>query len=989
MQGSRSPHTDLRWRQVLSLRTLGAVYLALDDGSPLGGAASQKRALALLTIVAASGESGLSRDKLVALLWPETSDERARHSLTQLMYAARRAVNVDDLFVADGGDVRLNSERITSDLRSMDEALAAGELEEAVALYQGPFLDGFFLSGTAPFEQWVEAQRARIDERVADALEQLGNAADAAGETRRVVEWRRKLAAMRPLDAHAAVLLMNSLAAAGDRAGVLQHAALHATMLREELGLEPDPVVAELAEKLREPVMWTPSTPDKGTPVVEAPLPVKHAEAEPSPVSSVVLGSDAIGVWRPPWSLRHRWLPGMAVLASVIGLIAVLVVWRNRPASVDVLAVRQDVVVAPFRVTGANASLRYLREGMVELLSTRLADDTAARSVDAGAVLAAWRAAGLLSSSDVARDTVVRLARQLGASRVVLGNVVGGPSHVIISASVVVAGTGAVSAQASVEGPADSVTTLVDRLAARLLVSEAGDSERLADQTTTSLHALRAYLDGQAAYVRRDYTSAQSFYTRALQGDSTFALAALHLALVSERLGDHDGMRRAVARAWPFRSALVARDLAQLVAFSGPRYPAPSPGPELIDAWQRVVRTMPNRAEGWLELGARLFHDGAVAGVASPDSEVRSALTRALALNGDTSAAQRYLLQVESQNGGAALPSALVMNDAGFSARRPFAPFLRWHAAQTRADATLQRELRDTLWRLGRANLRAIVQASQFDAIGMKDGAEAARILLARPGAEADRRDALLAAHSLASNRGRPNAARAVADQMVNVSADSRAPLRLRVLDALYGQGDTTIAAAAAEQLARATTSSVTESVSSAAADGCALAQWRLARDDTTDVARALATLHAVATAGQGEVAGPAAACAALLDAWLAVATGRRDARTRLDRTSALAFTPVTSGQVSAYAPVLLARLYERLGQRRRALEVLQRQPYMAGWPAYLATAWNEEGRLAEALSDSASARRAYTRYLALRDEPEPDVAPRVDSVRRRLEGLR
>ena len=974
------------------------MYLALDDGSPLGGAASQKRALALIAILAVSGESGLSRDRLVALLWPESSEERARHSLTQLLYAARRAVHVDDLFLPDA-DVRLNPERIISDVREMDEALAAGELDAAVALYQGPFLDGFFLPGSAPFEQWVEAQRTRIAERVADALEQLGNAAESAGEPRRVVEWRRKLAAMRPLDAHAAVLLMNALAAAGDRAGALQHATLHATMLREELGLGPDPVVAELAEKLREPVVWTPTTPGKAMPAVDVPVEPDGTTAAETPATADVpatvaagrgaLTASPIGVWKPPRRMRYRWLPGATLLAVVLVGVAALLWWRNGRTAVDALAVHQDVVVAPFRVTGANASLRYLREGMVELLSTRLADDTLARSVDAGAVLAAWRTAGLLSATDVPRDAVVSLARQLGASRVVLGSVVGAPSRVIISASVVVARTGAVSAQASVEGPADSLTTLVDRLAARLLVSEAGDSERLADQTTTSLRALRAYLDGQSAYVRRDYTSAQRSYARALQGDSTFALAALHLAIVSERLGDHEGLRRAVARSWPYRAALAERDLAQLVAFGGPRYPALSTDSELVEAWRRVVRVTPNRGEGWLELGARLFHDGAVADVASPDSEVRSALRRALALDADTAAAQRYLFQIASRSGDAALPSALIMREAGFSARRPLAPFIRWHAARTRGDTAAQRAMRDTLWRLGRANLRAIVQASQFDAIGVKDGAEASRILLQRVGGEADRRDALMAAHSLASNRGRPGAARAVADQMASVGADARAPLRLRILDALYAQGDTTLAAAAATELSRATASAVTEGVSSAASDDCVLAQWRLAHDDTTAVAQTIVALRSAATASQGDAAGPAAACAVLLDAWFAVVATLPDARARLDRTSALAFTAVTAGQVSAYAPVLLARLYERLGQRRRALEVLRRRPYMAGWPAYLATAWAAEGRLSEATSDSASARRAYRRYLALRDEPEPGVAPRVDSVRRRLESLR
>jgi DNA-binding SARP family transcriptional activator/TolB-like protein len=965
------------------------VYLALDDGIPLGGAASQKRALALLSTLAVSGEGGLSRDRLVALLWPESSEERARHSLTQLMYAARRAVEIDDLFLSEG-DVRLNPDRITSDVGELDGAIARGDLEEAVAQFQGPFLDGFYLSGSAPFEQWVEVQRARVAERVADALEQLGNAAEAAGETRRVVEWRRRLAAMRPLDAHAAVLLMNSLAAAGDRAGALQHATLHATMLREELGLDPDPVVEELAAKLRDPVVWTPATPDRALRAVEAAkrdasLEVVH-EAPSPPVAnngSDVPAGRALGVWKPPRRMRHRWLPAAALL--VAAAVVALIVWPNRRAPVDALAVRQDVVVAPFRVTGADAALHYLREGMVELLSTRLADDTAARSVDAGAVLAAWRAAGLLTTTDVPRDTLVGLARELGASRLVTGSVVGAPSHVIISASVIAAASGAVSAQASVEGPADSLTELVDRLAARLLVSEAGDNERLADQTTSSLSALRAYLDAQSAYLRRDYTSAQRAYVHALQGDSTFALAALHLAIVSERLGDHDGVRRAVARAWPYRTALAERDLAQLVALGGPRYPAPSPDSELIDAWRRVVRITPNRADGWLEFGARLFHDGAVAGVASPDTEARVALRRALALHGDTAAAQRYLLQIDSRNHAPTLPSSLVMSGAQFAARRPFAPFLRWHAARTRGDTAVQRVMRDTLWRLGRANLRAIVQASQFDGLGAGDAEAASRILVARVGSDAERHDALMTAHSLASNGGRPKAARAVANQMANVGTDVRAPLRLHVLDALYAQGDTALGATAAAELARGVERSVADIASTALADGCVLAQWRLAHGDTSEVGQAIATLHA---ARSSDAAGPAAACATLLQAWLDVVTGRADARKRLDQTSALAFTPVTAGEVSAYAPILLARLQERLGDRRRALEVLRRRPYMAGWPAYLATAWAEEGRLAEATADSSAARRAYERYLALRSDPEPEVLPSVDSVRRRLEGL-
>src|SRR3712207_2360641 len=101
------PQTNLKRAEVLKFRTLGGVFIADPMGEPLSGAATQRRLLALLATLAVAGEAGLSRDKLVALLWPDADEERARHSLTQALYAARRATGVDDLFLT-GGDVRLN-----------------------------------------------------------------------------------------------------------------------------------------------------------------------------------------------------------------------------------------------------------------------------------------------------------------------------------------------------------------------------------------------------------------------------------------------------------------------------------------------------------------------------------------------------------------------------------------------------------------------------------------------------------------------------------------------------------------------------------------------------------------------------------------------------------------------------------------------------------------------------------------------------------------
>jgi tetratricopeptide (TPR) repeat protein len=262
--------------------------------------------------------------------------------------------------------------------------------------------------------------------------------------------------------------------------------------------------------------------------------------------------------------------------------------------------------VAPFRVAGAASSLGYLRDGVVELLSTRLADDTAARAVDAGAVLGAWEDAGFRRAAAVPRDSVVKLAAQLGAERVVIGSVVGTPSRMILRASVVGVPSAQVSGEAVVEGPADSISALIDALAAKLLVSQAGEDERLASYTTASLPALRAYLAGQAAFRQDDYDGAIRRYEVALEHDRGFALAALHLAIAADRRNDDGQARRGVARAWTSRDALSERDLALLVALAGPKFPLPSSASEQLAAWRRLVDLAPNDAESWYTLGARL-----------------------------------------------------------------------------------------------------------------------------------------------------------------------------------------------------------------------------------------------------------------------------------------------------------------------------------------------------------------------------------------------
>jgi DNA-binding SARP family transcriptional activator len=163
---------------MLRFRTLGGAVVEGETG-PTGGAAAQRRSLALLALLALAGDRGISRDRLMAYLWPEVDPERAGHRLTQALYALRRDLQVGTLFLGSA-DLRLNAELIGSDVAEFTAAHRAGRLEQAVALYAGPFLDGFFLSGAPEFEHWVDNERAGLARDYAEAFEAL--AAEAGGD---------------------------------------------------------------------------------------------------------------------------------------------------------------------------------------------------------------------------------------------------------------------------------------------------------------------------------------------------------------------------------------------------------------------------------------------------------------------------------------------------------------------------------------------------------------------------------------------------------------------------------------------------------------------------------------------------------------------------------------------------------------------------------------------------------------------------------------
>src|SRR6266550_2698319 len=238
---------------MLILELLGTLSLR-NETHPVPVAAQQKRPLGLLAILGLGGKPGLSRDRIEAYLWPESSGARAQHALDQTVYAIRHALG-SDVILATARELRLNPELVRVDVWEFEQAIRASQWTAAVGHYKGPLLDGFHFADSHELDSWIESNRSRLRLEYQKAIEFLANRSAEAGDHSQSVTWWRRLANSDPLSAGATKKLMLALAAAGDRAGAVQYARVYQELVRQELEMEPDAEIEDLAEALTRPAI--------------------------------------------------------------------------------------------------------------------------------------------------------------------------------------------------------------------------------------------------------------------------------------------------------------------------------------------------------------------------------------------------------------------------------------------------------------------------------------------------------------------------------------------------------------------------------------------------------------------------------------------------------------------------------------------------------------------------------------------------------------
>ncbi|HEX7023982.1 MAG TPA: BTAD domain-containing putative transcriptional regulator [Gemmatimonadales bacterium] len=501
----------------MRLRTFGGLSIeGLDAPTPFG-----PRPLGLLAMVAASGRQGISRDRVIGILWPETGEEQARHTLSQTLYRLRQAAGHD--LVAGTVTLRLDP-GLASDVGEFRDAMATGHLDLAARLHSGRFLEGFYLPGAPEFERWVEAERASIEREAMAAVERLAREAEAADQPAEAVTWWQRLVAHDPLSARYTVGAMRALAAAGDRSGALARARAHRELMQRELGAEPEPAVRLLEASLRAAI---------AEPVAHPPAP-PQAPARPPGTAAVGSGTSPL----PARPRTGRRMMGLLVAAAIVVMVvaALLRGGSGGMGGPPFLAVGQIRTEPPGDTTRIGPILR-------DMLATSLG------GIEGLQVVANSRLVELTPrGADTVPGMTTDAARRAGANEIIEGELSTAPDGLVLSLRRVTLGRGVVRRGYVIR--AKDRYALVDSAAAAIArdLRLIPPAQTVAALRTTSPAAYTLYDEGLRAYYGYDAPAAYRLMTAALARDSTFAMAAFYAWQLSRNLADESTATRAMRR---------------------------------------------------------------------------------------------------------------------------------------------------------------------------------------------------------------------------------------------------------------------------------------------------------------------------------------------------------------------------------------------------------------------------------------------------------
>ena len=225
----------------LHIRLMGTPEVSAEG---ISFALNQLKSRALLFYLAATGQSH-TRDHLATLLWGETGQSKAYHSLRSSLYHLRKAlqaVQADEVLISEGDLLRLDTASFQCDVIAFNRLLALGDessLSKLVSLRRGSLLQGFSIPDAPLFDDWAQMENTRLNHACFEALNRLAGWADERGAWTDAVGYVKQMIQIDPLSESAQQRLMNVYLKQGEVGLVLRQYRQFENQLNQELGIAP------------------------------------------------------------------------------------------------------------------------------------------------------------------------------------------------------------------------------------------------------------------------------------------------------------------------------------------------------------------------------------------------------------------------------------------------------------------------------------------------------------------------------------------------------------------------------------------------------------------------------------------------------------------------------------------------------------------------------------------------------------------------------
>lgn len=232
---------------MISVVTMGAPSVVVDGEAVR---IPTRKHFAAFVYLAVNAGRPISREQLAHLLWGDSSDQRARHSLSQALYGLTISIPRLEL-VRNSQDVTVSHDALEVDLLTFRELVRGGRLQEAAEIPGGGFLDGFWVPGAEAFAEWQEDVAGHVRLEVLDVMTRLLDRAEQEADWANVGRYAGRIRSIDPYNEAAVRGLIRATALKRGPGAAIAEFRRFQTLLERDLGESPSEETAKLAATIR------------------------------------------------------------------------------------------------------------------------------------------------------------------------------------------------------------------------------------------------------------------------------------------------------------------------------------------------------------------------------------------------------------------------------------------------------------------------------------------------------------------------------------------------------------------------------------------------------------------------------------------------------------------------------------------------------------------------------------------------------------------